>query len=328
MTVFIGIVISLVCQLISGISISIRKKALKNVAMMGGRPASEGGLGHLKSGLWWTGLILMFAAQGAVGISLIFAPAVVVAPLAVLSIAGAVIGGRLIMKEKLCVFGWMGCIMVMTSCAIFSICAPSEIDLKDAEEFDNLFKSISFISYTSTVTISSLLTIILAKKFNSSHFLIYSPVVGGIASLSVWLSKGFLVCATNGVFNIWSMWVALGIFVAMTLLGLYAMHVTLHVYDSSQISAMNYVIFSTLTILCSTVLFPIKIVLQVRDAFLMGLSFMGIIVGLFVMIVGKKMPLSFKDIVLKKNEEETNHSSRSITTSNEDIISQAATDVA
>ncbi|KAF2368842.1 Magnesium transporter NIPA [Trinorchestia longiramus] len=147
--VMAGTILAMTVQLMSGISIAVRKKALTAVALSGARPAGEGGLGYLKSKLWWLGFIMLVICQAAYGVSISLTSAVVAAPMAVLSIAGSAIGGRVIVKDWIGPFGWMGCVILMSGCAIFAISAPVDIDLATADEVNKLFTSINFISVES-----------------------------------------------------------------------------------------------------------------------------------------------------------------------------------
>ncbi|XP_018023726.1 magnesium transporter NIPA3 [Hyalella azteca] len=299
-SMIIGILVTIGCFILTGFSLSIRKKALIIVALNGSNPAAEGGLGYLKSALWWLGFALTAISQIGVGVCLNFVPAIIVSPLGVLNIASSAMGGRWILKEKIGVFGWVGCCILMIGIAMFAIIAPKELDLKTTEDFVQLLVSINFISFYIVIFLCTIVLLILAPKYGSRHILIYAFISGAAGTLLSWLTKGILIFVSTGVFDHWLLWVSIAINLSIILFHLYYMHILLHLYETSAAEASVTVIMSTLIVSSSSFIFPIQYNITLREGFLMAFSFTTIVLGLFVLNFGKHVTVNFKEILLKE----------------------------
>ncbi|KAG5406119.1 hypothetical protein IGI04_012238 [Brassica rapa subsp. trilocularis] len=105
-----GLILAVSSSIFIGSSFIIKKKGLKKAGASGVR-AGEGGHGYLSEPWWWAGMITMIVGEVANFAAYAFAPAILVTPLGALSIIFSAVLAHFILKEKLHIFGVLGCVL-------------------------------------------------------------------------------------------------------------------------------------------------------------------------------------------------------------------------
>uniref|UniRef100_A0A2P2I1G6 Magnesium transporter NIPA1 n=1 Tax=Hirondellea gigas TaxID=1518452 RepID=A0A2P2I1G6_9CRUS len=257
----IGIVLAIVGNFINGFSVMIKKQSLKQLEATGATRASEGGYGYLKAGRWWTGLSIMGVGELLNFIAYIFAPAILVTPLAVVSILTTALLSPYMLKEKLGLLGRIGCALVVLGCLVVTISGPKDQEFKNMDQLDATLTSPQFLIYAACVFIIASYLIHIAPKYGHKYIIIYVIIVTSCASLAIMFCKGvglgLKLTIMNGenAFTRWSFYVCF--FAMITCIGIELVYSqrALDLYNTSILSSVFYVFFVTLVILSSTVLF-------------------------------------------------------------------------
>ncbi|KAF0895645.1 hypothetical protein E2562_013932 [Oryza meyeriana var. granulata] len=129
-----GLVLALSSSLFIGASFIIKKKGLKKAASSSGLRAGVGGYSYLYEPLWWVGMITMVVGEVANFAAYAFAPAILVTPLGALSIIISAILAHVMLREKLHIFGILGCILCVVGSTTIVLHAPAEREIESVTE--------------------------------------------------------------------------------------------------------------------------------------------------------------------------------------------------
>ncbi|KAG6760978.1 hypothetical protein POTOM_034166 [Populus tomentosa] len=129
-----GFILALMSSLFIGASFIIKKKGLRRAAEASGVRAGIGGFSYLLEPLWWLGMITMIIGEVANFVAYAFAPAVLVTPLGALSIIVSAVLAQFILNEKLHQLGILGCVMCIAGSVVIVIHAPQEHPITSVQE--------------------------------------------------------------------------------------------------------------------------------------------------------------------------------------------------
>nr|XP_010922173.1 probable magnesium transporter NIPA3 isoform X2 [Elaeis guineensis] len=210
-----GFVLALLSSGFIGASFIIKKKGLRRAAAASGIRAGVGGYSYLLEPLWWAGMITMIVGEVANFIAYAFAPAVLVTPLGALSIIVSAVLAHFILKEKLHSLGILGCVMCIAGSVVIVIHAPQEKEISSVQEIWKLAMQTAFLLY-----VASVIVLVLVLIF---HF---APRFG---HTNVLIYTG--ICSLMGSLS------------------------ALDTFNTAIVSPIYYVMFTTLTILASVIMF-------------------------------------------------------------------------
>nr|GLL23904.1 probable magnesium transporter NIPA4 isoform X2 [Ipomoea trifida]GMC81368.1 probable magnesium transporter NIPA4 [Ipomoea batatas] len=243
-----GLVLALSSSLFIGASFIIKKKGLKRAAASGTR-AGVGGYSYLYEPLWWVGMITMIVGEIANFAAYAFAPAILVTPLGALSIIISAVLAHIILREKLHIFGILGCALCVVGSITIVLHAPQERQIESVKEVWDLATEPGFLFYASVVVIAALIIVFCyIPKYGQTHVMCYIGVCSLVGSLSVMSVK------------------AIGIALKLTLSGMNQLIypqtwaftlivVALDTFNTAVVSPIYYVMFTSLTILASVIMF-------------------------------------------------------------------------
>jgi drug/metabolite transporter (DMT)-like permease len=132
-----GLVLALSSSLFIGASFIVKKKGLKKAASTGTR-AGVGGYSYLYEPLWWIGMTTMLLGEIANFAAYAFAPAILVTPLGAVSIIISAVLAHIILREKLHIFGILGCALCVVGSTTIVLHAPQEREIDSVIEVWNL----------------------------------------------------------------------------------------------------------------------------------------------------------------------------------------------
>ncbi|CAH8257883.1 unnamed protein product [Arabidopsis lyrata] len=132
-----GLVLALSSSLFIGASFIVKKKGLKKAASTGTR-AGVGGYSYLYEPLWWIGMTTMLLGEIANFAAYAFAPAILVTPLGAVSIIISAVLAHIILREKLHIFGILGCALCVVGSTTIVLHAPQEQEIDSVIEVWNL----------------------------------------------------------------------------------------------------------------------------------------------------------------------------------------------
>lgn len=147
-----GLILAMSSSIFIGSSFIIKKKGLKKAGSKGIRAAS-GGYSYLYEPLWWAGMITMIFGEVANFAAYAYAPAILVTPLGALSIIVSAVLAHFILREKLHIFGVVGCVLCVVGSTSIVLYAPHERNVESVKEVWQHAIEPGFIVYTGVVLI-------------------------------------------------------------------------------------------------------------------------------------------------------------------------------
>ncbi|KAK2971910.1 hypothetical protein RJ640_011691 [Escallonia rubra] len=287
-----GFVLALMSSLFIGASFIIKKKGLKRAAAVSGVRAGVGGYAYLLEPLWWFGMITMVVGEVANFVAYAFAPAVLVTPLGALSIIVSAVLAHFILKEKLHQLGILGCVMCIAGSVIIVIHAPQERPITSVQEIWNMATQTAFLLYVgSAVLLVLVLVFHFAPQCGHTNVLVFTGICSLMGSLSVMSVKALgtslkltfegknqliypetwfftFIVATCVITQMnylnkatwWRKWFEAVITDVLVLghgshLVLFLVCMALDTFNTAVVSPIYYVMFTTLTILASVIMF-------------------------------------------------------------------------
>ncbi|CAN4104601.1 unnamed protein product [Withania somnifera] len=176
-----GVILAISSSIFIGASFIIKKKGLKKASATGGTRAGSGGHAYLLEPMWWAGMLTMIVGEGANFAAYAYAPAILVTPLGALSIIVSAVLAHFILKERLHIFGIVGCILCLVGSVSIVLHAPLERKIESVMEVWSLATEPGFIIYTCVVVV---LVVVLIFRFVPSYGQRYMVIYIGICSLT------------------------------------------------------------------------------------------------------------------------------------------------
>ncbi|KAI9347806.1 magnesium transporter, partial [Zopfochytrium polystomum] len=258
----VGITLALTSGFFIGSSFIFKKKGLIDTNTLHG----EVGAGHayLKSGLWWTGMILMALGEFANFGAYAFTPAILVTPLGALSVVISAILASVFLKEKLNLSGKVGCAQCLIGATIIVLHAPATNATETIPEFFSYVLAPGFIVYSIIVAAVVFYLIYgLAPKYGDKNPIIYISICSIVGSFLVLSTQGFgssIVYSarhwhTDNQFKQWAMYPLFGFIVFTVCVQIHFLNKALNLFSTAIVTPVYYVFFTTTTLISSAVLF-------------------------------------------------------------------------
>ncbi|TYK01733.1 putative magnesium transporter NIPA1 isoform X2 [Cucumis melo var. makuwa] len=166
-----------------GSSTIIKKKGLIKSGAAGTR-AAYGGFSYLCEPWWWAGMITLIVGETANFVAYAYAPAILVTPLGALSIIFSAVLAHFMLKEKLHIFGILGCVLCVVGSTTIVLHAPLEKKIESVKEVWHLA--------TEPVAV---LIFKYAPRYGQSHMIIYVGICSLMGSLTVMSVKAVAIAA-------------------------------------------------------------------------------------------------------------------------------------
>ncbi|KAK1295420.1 hypothetical protein QJS10_CPA16g01074 [Acorus calamus] len=256
-----GFILALLSSGFIGASFIIKKKGLRRAAAVSGVRAGVGGYYYLLEPLWWIGMITMIVGEAANFIAYAFAPAVLVTPLGALSIIVSAVLAHFILKEKLHYLGILGCVMCIAGSVVIVIHAPQERAITSVQEIWNLATQTAFLLYVASVIVLVFVLIFhFAPRYGHSNVLIFTGICSLMGSLSVMSVKAVgtsLKLTFEGMNQLVypQTWFFMLVVLTCVIMQLNYLNKALDTFNTAIVSPIYYVMFTTLTILASVIMF-------------------------------------------------------------------------
>ncbi|WVZ99216.1 hypothetical protein U9M48_044545 [Paspalum notatum var. saurae] len=256
-----GIVLALLSSGFIGASFIIKKKGLRRAAVASGVRAGVGGYSYLMEPLWWVGMITMIVGEIANFVAYAFAPAVLVTPLGALSIIVSAVLAHFILNERLHALGVLGCVMCIAGSVVIVIHAPQEQEITSVREIWNMATQPAFLLYVaSVIVIVFVLVFYFSPLYGQSNVLIYTAICSLMGSLSVMSVKALgtsLKLTFEGTNQLIypETWFFMLVVATCVLTQMNYLNKALDTFNTAIVSPIYYVMFTTLTILASIIMF-------------------------------------------------------------------------
>ncbi|KAF7815666.1 putative magnesium transporter NIPA6 isoform X1 [Senna tora] len=256
-----GVILALLSSGFIGSSFIIKKKGLRKAAAASGVRAGVGGYYYLLEPLWWLGMVTMIVGEAANFVAYAFAPAVLVTPLGALSIIVSAILAHLILKEKLHQLGVLGCVMCISGSVVIVLHAPKEHPIESAQEIWTMATQPAFLVYLcSVVVLVFILVFHFAPSCGHTNVLVYTGICSLMGSLSVMSVKALgtslkLTFEGKNQLIYPETWFFMLVVATCVITQMNYLNKALDTFNTAIVSPIYYVMFTTLTILASVIMF-------------------------------------------------------------------------
>ncbi|XP_074275036.1 putative magnesium transporter NIPA4 [Silene latifolia] len=255
-----GLVLALSSSCFIGASFIVKKKGLKKAGASGLR-AGVGGYSYLYEPLWWIGMITMIVGEIANFAAYAFSPAILVTPLGALSIIISAVLAHIILKERLHIFGMLGCVLCVVGSTTIVLHAPPEREIESVIEVWNLATEPGFLFYAALIMTAVFVLIFhVIPEYGQTHIMVYIGVCSLVGSLSVMSVKalGIAMKLTLSGMNqlIYPQtWAFTMIVAACVVTQMNYLNKALDTFNTAVVSPIYYVMFTSFTILASVIMF-------------------------------------------------------------------------
>ncbi|ESW20544.1 hypothetical protein PHAVU_006G218000 [Phaseolus vulgaris] len=255
-----GLCLALSSSFFIGASFIVKKKGLKKAGASGIR-AGSGGYSYLYEPLWWVGMITMIVGEIANFAAYAFAPAILVTPLGALSIIISAALAHIILRERLHIFGILGCVLCVVGSTTIVLHAPQEREIESVAEVWALAMEPAFLLYAaSVITATFILIFHFIPLYGQTHIMVYIGVCSLVGSLTVMSVKalGIAIKLTlNGMNQLIfpQTWAFTLVVTFCVLTQMNYLNKALDTFNTAVVSPIYYVMFTTFTIVASVIMF-------------------------------------------------------------------------
>ncbi|KAL7080059.1 hypothetical protein ACQ4LE_000003 [Meloidogyne hapla] len=289
---YIGLGLAISSSIFIGSSFIIKKKALIKLANVSGdyaQRASEGGYGYLKEWLWWMGVITMGIGEACNFAAYAFAPASLVTPMGALSVLVTAVLSSRMLKERLNLLGKIGCAICLLGSTSIVIHSPKEEEVSSMSELAEKMRDPVFITYVAVVfAITIVFVFYAAPRYGHTNILVYISICSLVGSLSVISVKGLGLAIKESIttreqFTNWLTWFWLLAVLSCISIQLVYLNKSLDIYNTSMVTPIYYVFFTSFVILASSILYKEWSCLGASDVIGNVIGFLTTIIGIFQM---------------------------------------------
>lgn len=255
-----GLVLALSSSFFIGASFIVKKKGLKKAGASGIR-AGVGGYSYLYEPLWWAGMITMIVGEVANFAAYAFAPAILVTPLGALSIIISAVLAHIILRERLHIFGILGCVLCVVGSTTIVLHAPQERQIESVTEVWDLATEPGFLFYAAIVIAAVFILIFYVNpQYGQTHIMVYIGICSLVGSLSVMSVKALgiaLKLTFSGMNQLIypQTWAFTIVVLTCVLTQMNYLNKALDTFNTAVVSPIYYVMFTSLTILASVIMF-------------------------------------------------------------------------
>ncbi|CAK9326114.1 unnamed protein product [Citrullus colocynthis] len=289
-----GLVLALSSSFFIGASFIVKKKGLK-IAGGSGVRAGAGGYSYLYEPLWWVGMITMVIGEIANFAAYAFAPAILVTPLGALSIIISAALAHIILRERLNIFGILGCVLCVVGSTTIVLHAPQEREIESVKEVWDLATEPAFLLYAALMIATTLVLIIhFVPHYGQTYVMVYIGVCSIVGSLSVMSVKALgiaLKLTFSGMNQLTypQTWAFTMVVITCVIIQINYLNKALDTFNTAVVSPTYYVMFTSLTILASIIMFKDWDRQSAIQIFTQMCGFVTILAGTFLLHRTKDM---------------------------------------
>ncbi|NXU58570.1 NIPA3 protein, partial [Turnix velox] len=318
---YVGLILAISSSLFSGSSFILKKKGLLKLAGKGVPQYGQGGYSYLKEWLWWAGLLSMGLGEAVNFAAYTFAPATLVTPLGALSVLISAIMSSYFLNEKLNIHGKLGCVLSVLGSTVMVIHAPSEEEVTSLDEMGRKLQDPAFVTFAVLLTAVALtLIVVVAPRKGQTNILIYILICSLIGAFSVSSVKGLGIAIKEllewkPVYRNPLVYILVVILVVSVSTQINYLNKALDVFNTSLVTPIYYVCFTTTVVTCSIILFKEWSTMDPGDIIGTLSGFCSILIGIFLLHAFKNTDITWsqlmsavaKEPALPHHEGETSH---------------------
>ncbi|XP_039920529.1 magnesium transporter NIPA3 isoform X1 [Hirundo rustica] len=300
---YIGLALAIGSSIFIGSSFILKKKGLLKLADRGVTRAGQGGYSYLKEWLWWAGLLSMGLGEAANFAAYAFAPATLVTPLGALSVLISAILSSYFLNEKLNIHGKLGCVLCILGSTVMVIHAPEEEEVTSLDEMERKLQDPAFVTFAVLLTVVALVLIVfMAPKRGQTNILIYVLICSLIGAFSVSSVKGLGIAIKQMLegkpaYHNPLVYILVGILVVSVSTQINYLNKALDVFNTSLVTPIYYVCFTTTVVTCSIILFKEWSSMELGDIIGTLSGFCSIIIGIFLLHAFKNTNITWSQLM-------------------------------
>ncbi|BAF08812.1 probable magnesium transporter NIPA2 isoform X1 [Oryza sativa Japonica Group] len=237
-----------------------------------------------------------------------FAPAVLVTPLGALSIIFSAVLAHFVLKEKLHMFGVVGCILCVVGSVGIVLHAPKEREIDSIDEIWHLATEPGFIVYSCVAVVSVLFLIFwVAERSGHRKMLVYIAICSTMGSLTVISVKAVAIALKlsfggSNQFIYIQTWFFIVVVIVCCLVQLNYLNKALDSFNTAVVSPVYYVMFTILTIFANMIMYKDSFSRNATQIATQLCGFVTIVAGTFLLHktrdMGNEPPLPDDEICL------------------------------
>ena len=224
-----------------------------------------------------------------------FAPAILVTPLGALSILVSAVLAHLLLNEKLNVFGIVGCVLCVTGSLAIVLHAPEETPITSVLHVWNLAMQPGFLLYAvAALGATYYLVWHVSPETQTANILVYVAICSIVGSLSVMSCKALgialkLTLEGSNQLIFPQTYAFLAVVIGAVVTQMNYLNKALDLFNTAIVTPIYYVMFTTLTIAASMIMFKEE---QATAAVLTEMSgFVTIVCGTFLLHATKDLDI-------------------------------------
>ncbi|PHT97764.1 putative magnesium transporter NIPA5 [Capsicum chinense] len=253
-----GLVLALSSSIFIGASFIVKKKGLKKAGASGVR-AGVGGYSYLFEPLWlltFSSIPTVIVGEVANFAAYAFAPAILVTPLGALSIIISAVLAHIILRERLHTFGILGCALCVVGSITIVLHAPQERQIESVTEVWDLATEPAFLFYAALVITTSLVLIFhYLPQYGQTHIMFYIGVCSLVMSVkAIGIALKLTLSGMNQLIYPQT-WAFTMIVIVCIITQMNYLNKALDTFNTAVVSPIYYVMFTSLTILASVIMF-------------------------------------------------------------------------
>lgn len=191
-----------------------------------------------------------------------FAPASLVTPLGALSVIVAAVLSSYFLRERLNLLGKLGCFLCVLGSVIIVLHSPKEAEVDDLDVLLEKLFDATFIAYVVIVlALATFIAVWVGPRYGNQNVLVYVMLCASVGSLTVMSCKALglalrdTLSGRSNDFGQWLPYVLLVTTVAFIAVQMNYLNRALDVFNTSIVTPIYYVVFTTLVIAASAILF-------------------------------------------------------------------------
>ncbi|EPS66959.1 hypothetical protein M569_07817, partial [Genlisea aurea] len=258
---FRGFILAFVSSIFIGSSYVVKKIGLQKAGASGTRAAGDGGFSYLIEPWWWAGMITMVVGEAANFAAYAYAPAILVTPLGAVSIIFRCWLAHFILGERMHAFGVVGCVLCLIGSTVIVLHAPLDKKIESVRQVWHLATQPGFLVYfLVTLAMAASLIFVYAPRYGQTNMMVYVGICSLMGSLTVMGVKAVAIAlklSFSGLnqFVYLETWFFTILVVVFCMLQLIYLNKALDIFQTGVVSPLYYVMFTTLTIIASTIMF-------------------------------------------------------------------------
>lgn len=232
-----------------------------------------------------------------------FAPASLVTPLGALSVIVAAVLSSKFLNERLNLLGKLGCFLCIIGSTIIVLHSPKETEINDLSVLVEKAKDSTFIIYVIFIIgLSTFIAFYLGPRAGHKNVLIYILLCSAIGSLTVMSCKALGLAIRDqisgkgndfGMGLPYALMLLSAVFIAIQMNYL---NKALDIFSTSIVTPIYYVIFTSLVITASAILFKEWKHMKPADVVGDACGFLVVVVAVILLNAFKDMDVSMDDV--------------------------------